>query len=405
MKPNRLFAILALLVMFVLASCGGPAAEAPEFIELGAVVPLTGRYAAPAAQYERGYRYAVEDINAAGGVFVEEFDKQIPLRLNLIDDESDSSKTVSSLETHFSTNNVVVYLGGVGSDLHAAASAIAEKNKVPYLGAGFALWGVHQQGYQYLFSPFWKSPSIAETTFQMLADLVPEDQLPRRVAIFQEQTDWGIELGGLWRDEAEKNGYEVVVYEEYAPLTQDFTDLILRAQNADAQTLLALPNPPDGLTIFKQMGELGYTPEFSMFVRAPDGPTWSEALGVVGDYVTLGPGWHNTWNAPGVDGLNAKHIEEVGRPADPGVGPSYAIVQIVANAIERAGTLDRDAIREAIASTDLDTVIGRVTFREDGTGVVGSPVLQYINGKQEVVWPAEIATADFVFPAPPFDQR
>jgi branched-chain amino acid transport system substrate-binding protein len=98
-------------------------------------------------------------------------------------------------------------------------------------------------------------------------------------------------------------------------------------------------------------------------------------------------------------------MEEVGRPADPGVGPSYAIVQIVANAIEQAGTLDRAAVRDAIAATDIDTVIGHVTFREDGTGTVGSPILQYINGKQEVVWPTDIATADFVFPAPPFDER
>ncbi len=276
---------------------------------------------------------------------------------------------------------------------------------MPYLGGGFALWGVHQQGYEYLFSPFWKSPSIAETTFQMLADLVPEDQLPRRVGIFQEQTDWGIELGGLWREEAEKAGYEVVLYEEYAPSAQDFTDIILKAQNADVQTLLALPSPPVGLTMYKQMGELGFTPDFSMFVRAPDGPTWAESLGSVGDYVTLGPGWHNTWDAPGVDAVNAAHIEEMGRPADPGVGVGYAIVQIAANAVEQAGTLDRAAIREAMANTDIDTVVGHMVFRDDGTGVVGSPVLQYINGKQEVVWPLEIATADFVFPAPPFDER
>ncbi len=405
MKQRVLFALFSLVAGLLLVSCGGAAPEAPEFIELGAVVPLTGRYAAPAAQYERGYRYAVEDINADGGVFVSEFDRAIPLRLNVLDDESDATKTVANLESHFSGGRAVVYLGGVGSDLHAAAAAIAEKNKVPYLGAGFALWGVHQQGFKYLFSPFWKSPAIAETTFIMLDELVPEGQRPLRVGIFQEQTDWGVELGGLWRQEAENRGYEVVVYEEYSPSAQDFTDIILKAKDADVQTLLALPSPPVGITMFKQMGELDFVPEFSMFVRAPDGPTWAEALGTVGDYVTLGPGWHNTWAAPGVDRVNQHHVEEVGRPADPGVGPSYAIVQIVADAIERAGSLDRDAIRDAIAATDMDTVIGRVTFRDDGTGVVGSPVLQYQNGRQEVVWPTNIATASFVFPAPAYNQR
>jgi branched-chain amino acid transport system substrate-binding protein len=93
------------------------------------------------------------------------------------------------------------------------------------------------------------------------------------------------------------------------------------------------------------------------------------------------------------------------RPADPIVGPSYALIQILANAIEEAGSLDRDAVRDAIAATELDTVIGPVTFREDGTGVVTPAMLQYQGGKVELVWPAEFATADLVFPAPPLDER
>jgi branched-chain amino acid transport system substrate-binding protein len=379
--------------------------DAPEAIELGAVVPLTGAFAGGGAQVERGYQMAVEDINADGGVFVKQYNTNIPLKLNILDDESDPSKTVSNLETFYSGNDVTAYLGGFGSSLHAAAAAIAEKNQVPYLGVAFALWGVHQQDYQYLFSPFWKSPDIAKTTFQFLNDTIPEGERPTRVGIFQEQTDWGVEMGTLWREQAAEQGYEVVLYEEYAPGSSDFTDMILKAQEADVQTLLALPNPPDGITIFKQMAELGYTPDFSFFVRAPDAPTWAESLGPVGDFVTLGPGWHNAVKYPGVAELNAKHQEMVGRPADPMVGPSYAAMQILADSIERAGTLDRAAIRDAIAATDMDTVIGHVSFNEDGTGVVGSPILQYQNGKVELVWPKEFATADLVYPAPSFEER
>ena len=87
------------------------------------------------------------------------------------------------------------------------------------------------------------------------------------------------------------------------------------------------------------------------------------------------------------------------------VGPAYAAVQILAQAIEKAGSLDRSAIRDAIAATDLDTVIGPVTFRQDGTGIVNSPILQYQDGQVELVWPVEYATADLVYPAPPFDVR
>ncbi|MCB0209601.1 MAG: amino acid ABC transporter substrate-binding protein [Anaerolineae bacterium] len=381
-----------------------PAADAPAAIEVGAVVPLTGPFAGGGAQVERGYQMAVEAINAEGGVYVKEYDAKIPLHLTILDDESDPSKTVSHLETLYSDNDVVAYLGGFGSSLHAAAAAIAEKNQVPYLGVAFALWKVHQQGYKYLFSPFIKSPAIAAGTFEFF-NALPEGERPLRVGILQEQTDWGVELGGLWREEAEKAGYEVVLYEEYAPGSQDFTDIILKAKEADVQMLLALPIPPDGLTIYKQMSELDYSPQAAFFIRAPDVPTWSEALGSSGDYVLLAPGWHNAVQYPGVDELNAKHQEMMDRPADPQVGPSYAAVQILADAIERAGTLDRAAIRDAIAATDLDTVAGHMTFNEDGTGKVPFVLLQYQSGKPELVWPAEFASAEFVYPAPPLAER
>jgi branched-chain amino acid transport system substrate-binding protein len=100
----------------------------------------------------------------------------------------------------------------------------------------------------------------------------------------------------------------------------------------------------------------------------------------VGDFVVLAPGWHNAMAYPGGADLNAKHIEMMERPADPIVGPSCAAIQILAGAIESAGSLDRQAIRDAIAATDMDTMIGPVTFRDDGTGVVVAPFLQYQEG-------------------------
>lgn len=382
-----------------------PLPPAPEAIEIGASIPLTGKYGSLGSQVKAGYEYAVADINAAGGVYVAEFDTKIPLKLTIYDDESDPTKAVSKLETLYSEQKVVAYLGGAASDMHAATAAIAEKNKVPYLGVSFALWQIHQQGYKYLFSPFVKSPDQATGVFEFLNAALPEGERPTKVAIFQETTDWGIELGGLWRENAPKYGYEVVDYEEYAPRTEDLSGMILKAKAAGAEALLAMPGPPDGIALVKQMSELGWTPKFTMLVRAPDGNTWGETLSKAGDYVTFFPGWHYGENFPGVDELNAKHQADLGRPADVLVGPAYACVQILANAIERAGTLDRDAIRDAIAATDMTTVIGPVTFREDGTGVVLNPVVQWLNGKQESVWPPEHATADFVYPAPPFEER
>ena len=395
--------VLLLIVLLIAVSVSGVtvAQDTPTSISVGAVIPLTGRYAGGGAQVQRGYQLAVDDINAAGGVHVGDAD--LPIELTILDDESDPTKTVSNLET-LNTQGVVAYLGGFGSDLHAAAAAIAEKNEIPYLGVAFALWSVHEQGYQYLFSPFPKSPDLAIATYNLL-NSIPEDQRPTRIGILQEQTDWGEELGGMWRDQAAENGYDIVSDQQYAPGTKDFTDLILNLQSNDAEVLLSLPNPPDGLAIASQMAQLGYTPKFSLVIRAPDAPTWMQSLGPVGDYTMFAPGWHHSMNFPGVDKLNEEHIALMGRPADPIVGPSYALIQILANAISEAGSLDRQAIRDAIAASDTETVMGEITFRDDGTGTVTTPILQYQEGVVQVVWPAEFATAPLVYPAPAYDTR
>jgi branched-chain amino acid transport system substrate-binding protein len=425
MKSRMSIVAVVFLISVMLASCASPTPvatmppavattapevvstptqafpPAPEYIEVGASIPLTGKFGSLGSQVKVGYDYAIADINAAGGVMVAEYGKKIPLRLTSYDDESDPTKAVSNLEKVFSEQQVVAYLGGAASGMHAATTAIAEKNKVPYLGVSFAWWNIHQRGYKYLFSPFPKSPDQARDVYKALNELIPAaDQRPTKIAIFQEKTDWGNELGGLFKADAKPAGYEVVYYAEYAPGTTDFSTLILDAQKAGADMLLGMPTTPDGIAIVKQTAELGWKPKFTMLVRAPDAATWGEATGAGGNAVTMFAGWHYGENFPGVKELNAKHQADIGRPSDILVGPAYACVQILAAAIEKAGTLDRDAIRDALAATNMETVIGPVTFNADGTGNVLNPLVQWQGGKMELVWPLDQKTADFVYPIP-----
>jgi branched-chain amino acid transport system substrate-binding protein len=383
--------------LFTFITSGGA-----QTVKVGAVVPLTGRYAALGTQVKTGYEIGVQHINAAGGVIVG--GKKLPIEMTMLDDESDPTKTVARLET-LATQGVVAYLGGAGSDLHAAASSIGDKNKTPYLGIGFALHNIHKQGLRYLFSPFPKSPDLTSETFVFFDALIPAAQRPRKVALFLERTDWGKEMGGLWESAARKHNYEIVATGEYAPGSKDFSDLILKAKSAGAEAVLALPSPPDGMTIVKQMKELDFTAKVNMFIRASDPPVWSQNLSKDGDYALLTPGWHFAAKYPKVTELNEAHQKLFNRRADPLVGPSYACLQILADAVTRAKTLDRDKIRDAIAATNMTTVMGPVKFRADGTGEVKVFVLQWLKGKQELVWPKEFATAPFGYPAPPFGQR
>lgn len=396
---RRIDAIGLLLALSILGISFNAMAQT---VKVGAVVPLTGRYAALGAQVRAGYEIGLEQINAAGGVTVG--GKKLRLELVMLDDESDPTRTVARLET-LATQGVVAYLGGAGSDLHGAAASIADKNKIPYLGVAFAFHGIHKQGLRYLFSPFPKSPDLTKETFAFLDASIPAAQRPTKVALFLERTDWGKEMGSLWESLAKQNKYRVVASGEYAPGAKDFSDLILNAKTADAEAVFTLPSPPDGMTIVKQMKELDFSPKASVFIRASDPPVWSQNLGKDGDYVLLSPGWHFAARYPKVTELNEAHQKLFKRPADPLVGPAYACIQILTDAVRRAGALDRDKIRDAVAATNVTTVVGPVRFRSDGTGEVKVFFQQWLKGKQELVWPKEFATAPFAYPAPPFGQR
>src|SRR5215210_5090245 len=94
----RLTLVLAVFSLAI-AACGAPGTTTPTTIKIGAVVPLTGRYAAGGEQIKNGYELAVEAINNAGGVTVG--GTKLPLELTILDDESDPTKTVQRLETLF----------------------------------------------------------------------------------------------------------------------------------------------------------------------------------------------------------------------------------------------------------------------------------------------------------------
>jgi len=405
---KKLFVILLVGVFSVtgLSSWGfaAPAKEAPKTIKIGSSCSLTGPFGSGGAMSKAGYEIAMEHINQKGGVFVKEFNKKIPLELILLDDESNMTLTVSRMETLYTANDVVAYLGGFSSPIHAAQAPIAEKNKVPLLMVATYLYSIHQKGYKYNFSPFPKSPDCAKAVFDLL-DSIPAAQKPKKVAIFMEKAPVGMELGDMWKDESVKRGYGEPLYRDQPREMKDFSPLIMAAKAEGSEVLLTGPTTPEGITMTKQLKELDYNPKFYFAYRGPDPVAWGKALGKDGDYVTLGPGWNSGLKFPGVKELNESHMKKFDRPADVMVGPAYACVQVLANAIEKAGTLDRVKVRDAIAATNMMTVIGPLKFRPDGTGVVIFFSVQWQKGKQEVVFPKEYATAPFVYPMPKWSER
>ena len=381
-------------------AAGGNAAAS---VKVGASVGLTGRYASGGEQIKNGYELAVKDINAAGGAMVKALGRKLPIEINILDDASDANQTGQRMET-LNNSGILAYFGGFGSDLHAAAAAVAEKNKTPYVGVAFALYSIHQQGYKYLFSPFPKSPQLTRAIFDLMDTLNPK---PARVAIFAEKTDWGAEMQNGWKQQAQAHaGFEVVVEEQYAPGSTDFSSMLLKAKSASPDAVLMVPTPPDGIAIVKQMKELDVNPKLVNIIRASDSGSWSSALGKDADYTIGAPGWGADLKFPGNADMVKEYQSTYNKPPEGVVGAAYAVVQVLVDALGRAETFDHDGVRAALASTNMSSsVIGPISFNPDGTGNVVTIYEQWQNGKQVTVWPQDQVGGPIQYPAKPFAQR
>lgn len=404
MKAKLLFYWIFSIVLLQIVVCGAMAASPiPETIPFGAANSLSGPYSNLGHQIKAGYEIAAEDINRTGGIFVKEYGKKIPLEIIVQDTESSPTKAVSMMEWLYTSKKVVAY-GGEGNIVNG--QGVAEKNKIPAFAIASPHLTPHERGLRYWFSPFAKSPDAARAICDIL-DTIPAEKRPKTVAIFEEHTDWGIEQAEALRKEALQRGYKVSVFEKYPRITKDFSPLIMAAKNAGAEVVFSSPVAPDAMAMMRQMKELDYNPKAVVVIRGAEDLSWGKALGPVGDYVILtGMNWHHSINYPGVDKLNAAHQSKFGRPADLLTGSAYASIQILAAAIEKAGTLDTTKIRDAIAATDMMTVMGKVKFRPNGTLIDPCPVVvQWLAGDRKLVWPKEFRETPFVYPIPSWKER
>jgi branched-chain amino acid transport system substrate-binding protein len=401
---GKLFAFILCLLIIQISAWGSMAASnIPQSIPIGALISLSGFDSNLGAQAKAGYEIAVEDINRAGGIFVKDYGKKLPLELIIQDMESSPTKAASRMEWLYTSKNVVGYVGT--TMITTGGTGVTEKNKIPTLAIASPRIIHHERGLRYLFSPVGKTPDMGKAICDLL-DTIPPDKKPKTAAIFEEQIDFGIETIGSLRKEAIQRNYKIASEQKYSQMSKDFSPLIIAAKNAGAEMLFTSPVTPDGMIMMRQMKELDYNPKLIVLIRAADDLAWGKAMGSVGDSVILMSFWHNALKFPGVSQLNSAHQSKFGRPADIQTGPAYASIQILASAIEKAGTLDTTKIRDAVAASDLMTVTGRIRFYPNGTLIDPCPgIVQWQSGAQKLVWPKEFAEVPLAYPIPPWKDR
>ena len=385
---------ICLILMFACVSANAKPA-APETIKIGILISFTGPDGMVGKPAKDGYELAVGKVNKDGGVYVKEYGKKIPLELIIMDMETNPEKAVARAEALNQQNASIV----CGTTLMSATSDIFEKNRLPAITSLVTTVGLFQRGFKYYFGISKMNDGVVDAIYAAFAK-IPKGQKPTKWAIWQEQTDWIAELFDLARQQASAQGVTFVSDSKYPMVAQDMSPLILAAKKADAEVIFSAPVPPDAITMLKQMRELDYKPKAIIMIRASDDPAWVHMTGPMGDYVIGAPDWHPALNYPGVKELNDAYKAKFGTDTHITAGNAYASIQIVAAAIEKAGTLDRTKIRDAIAGIDMMTVYGPVKFN-NGRRVYAPPVVtQWQKGVMEMVWPDDMKTKAMVYPMP-----
>jgi branched-chain amino acid transport system substrate-binding protein len=377
-----------------------PAANAPATIKIGAMLSITGADSATGIPSQWAFQYAIDEINKDGGVFVKAYNKKIPLELDLKDNQTDPEKTMAAAEQLNADGCPVV----IGTTLAGISAPVFEKNRLALLVSQCDVVALTQQGFKYYFDTSKMNSGTSTAVFQLIASL-PKNEVPTKWAFFEEQSEWIVELVDYMKQDAAKLGITFSYEGEYQMLAPDFSQLVLGAKNSGAEVLVGAPTPPDAINMLKQMQQLDYKPKAIIFFRAVGDPSWAD-LGALGDYIISSSEWdiNLSPNDAKAQAIIAAYQEKYGNKTTTGVlGPAYSLIQVVTAAIEKAGSLDRTAIRDAISAVDMDTMEGHIKF--DANGVrVDPPMLvqQWQNGVMCMVWPIKSGynTKPVIWPRP-----
>jgi branched-chain amino acid transport system substrate-binding protein len=366
-------------------------------IRIGAAMSLTGDFSPDTELVRDGYEFAVDRINEAGGV---EVDGQMhELELVIRDDGSDREVSARLLEQLIAEDEVDLLLAPWGSGNTNAVAPISERYErvmIAPLAASDAIW---EQGYEYLFGMLPLGSDNERHTVQMAKEL----GVQRIALVTTDDLFTGLAHEGAV-DEAEKQGLDIVVNEIYPPGTVDVGPLITQMVEADPEFLIAPIDVADAIVLVQQMKERDFRPAgfaLSGAVFVPDfldnvGTDAENMFGIVHWSVSLP--WEDDLFGTGPDYAEAFEAEYGYSPTHDNVSSSAA-VEVLAMAVEAAGSLDQTAVRDALRALDVETVFGPVDF-DDTTGRnIGLEYVVQMHGRDPIiVYPDEAASDEPIYP-------
>jgi branched-chain amino acid transport system substrate-binding protein len=383
--------IMALVLTFAatLSACGATASTGNSPIRIGFSITETGANAAPALFDLQGYQLGADTINAQGGLLGRK------VQLVYYDDQGSTATSVQLYQRLITTDKVDLLVGPYQSDLNLAIAPLVTRNKMA-MAVMDANLEAFSGKYPYLVQSITQTPRYMTPVIDMAAM-----KGYKTLALLVQDTAFPQELAKGIEQEAQAKGISTVFEGTYPATTTDFSSLILKASAHNPDMIIGATFLPDAEGIVRAAKAANVNAKLFAFSVGPVEPEFGTGLGSAANSILGTTLWFPTLPTAGNAAFVKAFHSKFGRDPDYHAAMAYGTMQALAAAVKNAGVLDQTKIRDAYLKLNIQTVAGNFKLNDTGLQLgYQSYVLQWQNGKQELVWPSDVATASPILPHP-----
>jgi branched-chain amino acid transport system substrate-binding protein len=335
-------------------------AHAQDKIRIGYAISKTGPFAGGAGVTTLpNYQLWVADVNAAGGINVG--GKKLQIEVVEYDDRSNSEEAVKAIERLATQDQVDLILPPWGTGLNLAVGPTFNRLGYPHLAVTAATDRAPEMAKRWPNSFWFLGPSKAGAAAlaEVLGKLKAENKIGPKVAMISVADAFGIELATAARAQFRSAGFELALDKSYPIGTQDMQALLKDAMATSADTFVAFSYPPDTIAITDAARVLNYNPKVYYTAVGTAFPVFKGKFGGSIEGVMGVGGWNV--DSPALQAYFKRHTDVIGREPDRWASPvTYVSLQMLQQAIERVGKIDRAAIIKELQTGTFDTIMGKI---------------------------------------------
>jgi branched-chain amino acid transport system substrate-binding protein len=395
---------LALGSLALALSCTATHA-APNEIVLGASVQLTGPVANTGRYYRDAYQLAIDKINEKGGVTVG--DKHYTLALKLYDNQSDVNLSVRQYTQLVSKDKENFLLGPFASNFALADSAVSEKYQIPMVQGGGASDQIFSRGFKYIFGTLAPASNYFGSTVAMLEHLQPA---PKSVALLYADDSFDVSVAKGTRPLLEKAGIKPSIDERYSSNASDFNTLLSQIKTSNIDAVLVAGHETEILNFIRQAKSLGVAPKLYSFTVGVPSEDFRKALGKDAEYALGMTAWlpspslKDDWFGDAAQ-FTKEYEARYQYTPDYHAASGAADVEAIVKAVQKAGTIEPKAVRDALAASDFHSLYGHIAFADNGQINLDQVVIQVQDGQPVAVFDGEQFITPAKYPAPAWTKR